>query len=82
MIAALGVLLLAFKPAKARLGLACAVFLSGGLVLSLPHALIGGCSMETMACRTIAFPTLTVLGVLTAAASALEIFYLYKAGGD
>jgi CHASE2 domain-containing sensor protein len=82
MIAALGFLLLAFKSAKARLGLACAVFLSGALALSFPHALIGGCEMETMACRAIAFPALTVLSILTVVGSMLEIFYLYRAKGD
>ena len=75
MIAALGFALLAFKSVKTRLGLAFAVFLSGALALSFPHVLIGGCEMETMACRTIAFPALTVLSVLTIVGSMLEIFY-------
>jgi hypothetical protein len=82
MIAALGLLSLTFKSAKTRLGLACAVFLSGAAALSVPHILIGGCAMETMACRTTAFPALTVLSVLAMAGSALEIFYLRKANGD
>jgi hypothetical protein len=82
MIAALGFALLVFKSAKTRLGLAFAVFLSGTLALLFPHVLIGGCEMETMACRTIAFPALTVLGVLTVVGSMLEIFYLYRTKGD
>jgi hypothetical protein len=81
-IAALGLLSLAFGSAKTRLGLACAVFLSGALALAFPHVLIGGCAMETMACRTIAFPVLTVLSVLAIACSALEIFYLRKPNRD
>jgi CHASE2 domain-containing sensor protein len=82
MIAALGFLFLTFKSVETRLGLACAIFLSGALALSIPHILIGGCNIETMACRTIAFPALTVLSVLAIAGSMLEIFYLYKANKD
>ncbi|MDR1943890.1 MAG: DUF4418 family protein [Synergistaceae bacterium] len=78
MIAVLGLTLLVFKSGGTRLGVACAIFLSGALVLSFPHALIGGCAMEAMACRRTAFPALTVLGVLTVVGSALEIFYLYR----
>jgi CHASE2 domain-containing sensor protein len=80
--AALGFLFLAFKSAKTRLGLACAVLLSGVLALSIPHILIGGCGMESMACRRTAFPALTVLSGLSIFASTIEIFYLYKQNGD
>ena len=81
-IAALGLLILAFKPAKTRLGLVCAVLLSGALALSFPHVLIGGCEMESMACRAVAFPALTVFSVLAIAGSALELFYLHRSGRD
>jgi hypothetical protein len=82
MIAALGFLLFVFKSVETRFGIACALLLSGALALLVPHVLIGGCNMEAMACRTIAFPALTVLSILTIAGSMLEIFYLYKANRD
>jgi hypothetical protein len=82
MITALGILLLVFKSGKTRMGVSCAVFLSGVLVLAIPHVLIGGCEMESMACRIAAFPALTVLGVLTLAGSALEILYLHRLEAD
>jgi hypothetical protein len=81
-IAALGLLILAFKSAKTRLGLVCAALLSGALALSFPHVLIGGCEMESMACRAVAFPALTVFSVLAIAGSALELFYLHRSGRD
>jgi hypothetical protein len=78
LIAALGVLLLIFKSGKTRFGLSVAASLTGFLVLSLPHALIGGCESETMPCRSMAFPTLTVLGILVIVGCGLNAFYIQR----
>jgi hypothetical protein len=64
LIAALGIALTVFGSPKTRLGLLIGVFLSGVLALLIPHALIGGCGMHTMACRKVAFPAITALSIL------------------
>jgi hypothetical protein len=76
LIAALGLSLLAFSDPKTQLGFAIAVFLSGILVIGIPHTLLGGCSARTMSCRTIGFPALTIEGVLLVVYSALMIVYI------
>jgi hypothetical protein len=78
LIAALGAALIIFANPKTRLGLTIGVFLSGLLALLVPHGLIGGCSMHSMACRKVAFPSITVLGVLLLIGSALYAFYLAR----
>jgi hypothetical protein len=77
-IAALGAGLLLFESGEIRLGLSLSLVLSGGLALSLPHALIGGCETAKMPCRAVTFPSLTVIGVLTIAGFAINSFYLYR----
>jgi hypothetical protein len=79
MIALLGGASIFFQDNKVRLGLNIAVFLSGILALLLPTALIGGCTMETMSCRSVTFPALTVISVLTIVAFAANAVYLYRA---
>jgi len=56
--------MLVFTEPKIHLGLFIEVFLAGIVALSIPHALIGGCGMMTMACRKVAFPALTVESVV------------------
>jgi hypothetical protein len=80
LIAALGFALTVFAAPKTRLGLVIGVFFSGVLALLIPHALIGGCGMHTMACRKIAFPAITVVSVLLLAGAGLYGFYLIKIG--
>ncbi|MDR1536023.1 MAG: DUF4418 family protein [Planctomycetota bacterium] len=79
-IVVLGLGLLLFAPEKIRLGLSLPLFFAGFLALSIPHALIGGCEMERMPCRAVAFPSLTVIGVLTIAGFAINSLYLYRKG--
>ncbi|MDR2495456.1 MAG: DUF4418 family protein [Spirochaetaceae bacterium] len=74
--AVLGAALVFFSSVKIRLGLAIGVVLFAMSALLYPHALIGGCGMHTMPCRTTAFPALTVVGILTIAVGALYIAYL------
>ncbi|MDR2178991.1 MAG: DUF4418 family protein [Synergistaceae bacterium] len=78
LIVALGVLLLLFSSEKVRLGLSLSLAFTGGLALAFPHALIGGCEMATMPCRKVAFPSLTVIGVLTVVGFAVNAFYLHR----
>ncbi|MDR1900766.1 MAG: DUF4418 family protein [Treponema sp.] len=76
LIAALGAALLIFAETKIRLGLTIGVFFSSIIAISIPHALIGGCAMMTMACRRVAFPSITLIGIVLLAGSALNAFYL------
>ncbi|MDR3164661.1 MAG: DUF4418 family protein [Synergistaceae bacterium] len=78
LIAILGCLMIFFSDNKVRLGLSVAVFLSGILALLLP-VLIGGCVMETMSCRSVTFPALTVISILTVAGFAANAVYLRRA---
>jgi hypothetical protein len=74
--AALGICLLAFSDPKTQLGLAIGIFLTGIIVIGIPYALIGGCAAKTMNCRRIAFPALTVEGIILLAYSAGMMVWL------
>jgi hypothetical protein len=76
LIAVLGVALLLFSSRRTRLGLSLAIIPAGLLALLLPTVLIGGCMMETMACRRVAFPAITVISVLIVVCFAINSFYL------
>jgi hypothetical protein len=80
MIAAFGACLLLFSSDRTRLGLSLAVCLAGILALLLPSVLIGGCMMESMACRRVTFPAITVIGALTVLGFAINSFYLLGSG--
>ena len=77
-IAALGVALILFANLKTRLGLTIGILLSGILALLIPHALIGGCAMESMQCRKIAFPAITVISILLLIGSGFYTAYLAR----
>jgi hypothetical protein len=64
LIAALGIGLVVFEDRKICLGLVIGIFLSSIVVLCIPHLLIGGCAMPSMACRKTAFPCITFAGVV------------------
>ncbi len=76
LIAALGILLLLFSSAEARLGLSLAAVLAGVLAVLYPAVLIGGCGMENMRCRSVTFPALYIIGSLTMIGFALNSVYL------
>ena len=78
LIAGLGIALIVFASSKIRLGLTIGIFLSGVLALLIPHALIGGCPMPSMACRKITFPAITVIGILLLITMALNALYLAR----
>jgi hypothetical protein len=78
LIAALGIALVVFANPKIRLGLTIGVFLSGILALLIPHALIGGCAMHSMACRKVTFPSITVISILLLIESAVYTLHLAR----
>jgi len=78
LIAALGIALTLFASPKTRLGLAIGILLSGVLALLIPHVLIGGCAMESMPCRKIAFPAITVISILLLIGSGFYTAYLAR----
>jgi hypothetical protein len=75
LVAALGLCFIAFSDPKTQIGFAIGIFLTGIIVLGIPRALIGGCTAKTMACRKVAFPALTVEGVILLAYSAVMVAY-------
>ncbi|GBU27223.1 hypothetical protein R84B8_00749 [Treponema sp. R8-4-B8] len=64
LIAALGICLIVFTDSKTQIGLTIGILFASILVIGLPHALIGGCKSSEMACRRVAFPALTVVGIV------------------
>jgi hypothetical protein len=78
LIAALGIALLIFTESNVRLGLTIGVFFSSIIALCIPHALIGGCGMMSMACRRVAFPALTVIGFILLSGAAANAAYLIR----
>jgi hypothetical protein len=78
LIAALGIALIVFASPKTRLGLSIGIFLSAVLALLVPHTLIGGCPMPSMACRKIAFPSITGIAVLLLIGAALNTLHLAR----
>jgi hypothetical protein len=78
LLAALGIGLLVFASKDTRLGLWIGIFLSAILALLIPHVLIGGCSMPTMRCQSLAFPAITVLGILLIVGSVFNALYLIR----
>ncbi|MDR1378918.1 MAG: DUF4418 family protein [Synergistaceae bacterium] len=77
----LGFFLLCCANQSVRLGVSLGILGAGVLVLLFPHVLIGGCLMEAMPCRVVAFPALSVLGVLTVTGSVANLYYLSRQRG-
>jgi len=75
LVAALGLCFIIFSDPKTQQGFAIGIFLTGIIVLGIPHALIGGCAVKTMACHRVAFPALTVEGVILLAYSAFMVVF-------
>ncbi|MDR2601474.1 MAG: DUF4418 family protein [Spirochaetaceae bacterium] len=78
LIAALGIALMIFASPKTRLGLVIGILLSGVLALLIPHALIGGCGMDAMQCRKVAFPAITVISILLLAGGLFYMVHLAR----
>jgi hypothetical protein len=75
-IAALGICLIVFEERKTQLGLTIGILLTSILALLIPHALIGGCNMMSMACRRVAFPALSVVSILLVVSAVANMFFL------
>jgi hypothetical protein len=75
LIAALGLCFIVFNDSKTQIGLAIGILLSSIIVIGLPHALIGGCKDKMMACHKIAFPAITVEGIILLAFSIAIVAY-------
>jgi hypothetical protein len=73
---ALGGCFLVFAEQKTRFGLTIGVFLISIIALLIPHFLIGGCSMMSMACRRVAFPALSVISILLLVGAVANMFFL------
>lgn len=78
LIAALGLASFFFASSKIRMGLTIGIFLSAVLALLIPHGLIGGCGMHSMACRKVAFPAITVISILLLIGAGLYTAYLAR----
>jgi len=74
-ITALGICLIVFDDPKTRIGLTIGIFFTSIMVIGIPHALIGGCKGDTMACRRVAFPAITVVGIVLLVFSILIVVY-------
>jgi len=77
-IALLGIGLIVFACNKIRLGLVIGIFLSAVNALLIPNVLIGGCPMDNMPCRKIAFPAITVISILLLIVTGVYIVVLAK----
>jgi hypothetical protein len=76
LIAALGACMIVFTDPKTHLGLLIGTFLAGIIALFIPHTLIGGCGMMSMACRKTAFPVITLISVILLIYSAIMVVYI------
>ncbi|MDR2943025.1 MAG: DUF4418 family protein [Treponema sp.] len=76
--AVLGIALIIFTSVKVRLGLVIGILLSGVHALLIPHALIGGCTMDSMTCRKITFPAITVISILLIVVAGIYTAYLAR----
>jgi hypothetical protein len=77
-ISALGIALIVITCLKIRIGLVIGIILSGVNALLIPHALIGGCAMDSMPCRKIAFPAITVISILLLVGAGIYTAYLAR----
>jgi hypothetical protein len=80
LIAAFGVLLFISGKTNFQIAYSFAAILSGLLALFIPNVLIGGCSHPEMACRTTAFPALTVISIFLILFFVWNILYLCYVG--
>ena len=76
LIAALGICLIVFTDLRTQQGLTIGIFLSSIVSLSIPHILIGGCGVMTMACRKISFPVLSIICITLIIGSVINMIYI------
>jgi hypothetical protein len=76
LIVALGVCMIVLADPKTQLGLTIAAFLAGLVSLFIPHTLIGGCSLATMACHRVGFPAITIECIVLLIVSAVYVVFI------
>jgi hypothetical protein len=76
LISVFGILLFISKNPEYRVAYSVSAVFSGFLALLIPNYLIGGCMHPGMACRTTAFPAITVISLLVIIFFAGNAFYL------
>ena len=76
LIAMLWIFLIIFANLQTQLGLTVGIFFASIFAWSIPHVLIGGCNMMSMACRRAAFPALSVMSVLALAGAVGNMVHL------
>jgi hypothetical protein len=76
LIAALGICLIVFSDSKTQQGLTIGIFLAAIIALAIPHVLIRGCSVMTMACRKFAFPVLSLICIVTLIGSIINMIHI------
>lgn len=64
LITAVGMCFIIFTDLRTQQGLTIGIFLASIIALSIPHVLIGGCGIMTMACRRLSFPILSILCIV------------------
>jgi len=79
LIASLGICLFAFSDLGTHLGLSIGIFLTSIIALFIPLVLIGGCNGMDMACRRVAFPSITMISLVLLVFTAVSIFFLNRA---
>ena len=77
-ITALGIFCILYNDPKTQLGMTIGIFLSGIMVLLIPHVIIGGCAIKSMECRLVTFPALTILGIFVVIFSGIKTLSLKK----
>ena len=77
-ITVLGISFILYNDPKVQLGLSIGLFLTGFMVLLIPHVIIGGCVIKSMECLLVTFPALTVLGIFVTVFSGIKIVTLKK----
>jgi hypothetical protein len=76
LIALLGVCLIGLGNPQTRFGLTVGIFFASIVALLIPHVLIGGCGMMSMACRRVAFPALSAISIAALLGAAANMVYL------
>ena len=67
-----------FVKNHVKIGLDIGMMVLSVLAICVPGRLIGLCMMDTMRCRAVMSPGVTVTAILTAAAAIIDIFVLRK----
>jgi hypothetical protein len=73
-----GILIIASKSREARISVSILTLFTSIFAILVPAVLIGGCGMDTMACRSTTFPALYVLNSISIIISILNVIYLSK----